>query len=116
MAKGLDLYKAFIDGLVERKDGVLRKWILEKGYPNTDDNKKINELLSELSEEQKNVIAKMVLDARVGGIHDTLAYINEKMDCDNLVMTQEGEAFPYDYFSSMNYDYIARCEGDEWPE
>lgn len=38
MAKGLDLYKAFIDGLVERKDGVLKKWILENGYPNTDEN------------------------------------------------------------------------------
>ncbi len=116
MAKGLDLYKAFIDGLVERKDGVLRKWILVKGYPNTDENKKINELLTVLSEEQKNVVAKMVLDARIGGIHDTLAYINEKMDCDNLVMLQEGEVFPYEYFSSMNYDFIARCEDDEWPE
>lgn len=76
--------------------------------------KKINELLIGLSEEQKNVIAKMVLDARIGGIHDTLAYINEKMDCDDLVMLQEGEAFPYDHFFSMNYVFIARCEGDEW--
>ncbi len=30
MANESDLYKSFIDGLVDRKDGVLKKWILEK--------------------------------------------------------------------------------------
>lgn len=56
------------------------------------------------------------MDARKGGIHDTLAYMNEKMDCDGLVLSQEGKDFPYDSFDSMNYDFIARCDGDEWPE
>ncbi|WP_304173043.1 DUF6547 family protein [Pseudobutyrivibrio ruminis] len=116
MNKGLDLYKAFIDGLVERKDGALEKWIMGSGYPNTDENKDINELLGSLSDEQKSIIAKMVSDARIGGIHDTLAYLNEKMDCDDLALIQDGEAFPYDHFFSMNYDFIARCIGDEWPE
>ena len=37
MANELGSYKAFIDGLVGLKDGVLSKWIFEKGYPNTDD-------------------------------------------------------------------------------
>ena len=27
---GLELYKAFIDGLVSKKDGVYRKWIIAK--------------------------------------------------------------------------------------
>ena len=76
MSNGLELYKDFIDGLVERKDGVLGKWILGKGYPNTDDNKEINEFLSCLSEDQKRVLAQMVYKARLGGIHDTLAYVN----------------------------------------
>lgn len=51
MERGLELYKAFIDGLVKRKDGVLGKWIIGKGYPNTDDNKEINVLLKSLSAE-----------------------------------------------------------------
>ena len=116
MANELDLYKSFIDGLVDRKDGVLKKWILEKGYPDTDANKDINALLSSLSDDQKLVLAKMVTDARIGGIHDTLAYMNEKMDREGLVLSQDGCKFPYDEFDSMHFDFIARCEGDEWPE
>lgn len=116
MERGLELYKAFIDGLVKRKDGVLCKWIIGKGYPNTDDNKEINNLLNALSAEQKSIVAKMVSKARIGGIHDTLAYMNEMMDCDGLEISQNGEVFPYDEFDSMHYDFICRCEGDEWPE
>ncbi len=116
MGKGLDLYKVFIDGLVERSEGVLGKWILEKGYPATDENKEINNFLTSLTDSQKTILVKMVQDARTGGIHDTLAYMNEKMDCDNLVISQAGEPFPYDYFDSMNYDFISRNAGDAWPE
>lgn len=116
MANELDLYKTFIDGLVGLKDGALRKWILEKGYPNTDENKKINEFLCTLSDDQKAVLVTMVTNARIGGIHDALAYMNEKMDLEGLVISQDGLQFPYDAFDSMNYDFISRCEGDEWPE
>lgn len=116
MSKGLELYKAFIDGLVEQKNGVEAKRIVGKGYPQNEDNKAINELLGVLTSEQKEVLAKMVQDARIGGIHDTLAYMDEMMDCDELVLSQEGENYPYDHFESMHYDFICRCEGDEWTE
>ena len=32
MSKGLEQYKAFIDGLAERKDAVEAAWIRESGY------------------------------------------------------------------------------------
>lgn len=114
MNKGLEYYKNFIDGLVKRKNGVLSKWILEKGYPDNEDNRPYNELLESLSPVQKEVLAKLVQEARLGGIHDTLAYMNEMMDCDGLVLSQNGEILPYDEFESMHYDFICRCEGDEW--
>lgn len=114
MNKGLELYKAFIDGLVDRKNGVETKWILEKGYPQIDDNKEVNKLIESLTSEQKELLAKMVQQARIGGIHDALAYMDEMMDCDDLVLSQVGETYPYDYFESMHYDFICRCEGDEW--
>ena len=116
MNKGLEYYKNFIDGLVKRKDGVLSKWILEKGYPDTEDNRLYNELLDSLSPVQKEVLAKLVQEARLSGMHDTLAYMNEMMDCAGLVLSQNGESFPYDEFESMHYDFICRCEGDEWCE
>lgn len=114
MNEGLEYYKNFIDGLVKRKNGVLSKWIMEKGYPNVEENRKYNELLESLSSAQKEVLAKLVQEARLGGMHDTLAYMNEMMDCDGLVLSQNGEVFPYDVFESMHFDFICRCEGDEW--
>lgn len=51
----------------------------------------------------------MVSKARIGGIHDTLAYMNEMMDCDGLEISQNGETFPHDEFDSMHYDFICRC-------
>ena len=114
MNKGLEYYKSFIDGLVSQKDGVVGKWILENGYPDTEDNQPYNDFLASLSYEQKEILAKIVQRERMGGIHDTLAYMNEMMDCDGLVLSQHGEAFPYDEFDSMHYDFICRCFGDEW--
>lgn len=116
MSNGLDLYKAFIDGLVKKKNCIQSKWITEKGYPDIADNKEINNLLSSLTDEQKSVLACMVQKARLSGIHDTLAYMNEMMDCDGLELSQNGEKYPYDEFDSMHYDFICRCEGDEWPK
>ncbi len=114
MKNGLDYYREFIDGLVELKNGVDRKRILGNGYPDNEENQPFNELLAALTQEQKEVLAKLVQKARLGGIHDTLAYMNEMMDCDDLVLSQNGEAFPHDEFESMHFDFICRCEGDDW--
>lgn len=35
---------------------------------------------------------------------------------DGLVLSQDGEDYPYDHFDSMHFDFICRCEGDEWAE
>ena len=35
---------------------------------------------------------------------------------DGLVLSQNGEVLPYDEFESMHYDFVCRCEGDEWPD
>jgi len=38
------------------------------------------------------------------------------MDLDELQLHQNGEAYPNDYFESLCYDFISRCDGDEWLE
>ena len=35
MSKELELYKAFIDGLVERKDSMTALWVKGDGFPKT---------------------------------------------------------------------------------
>lgn len=116
MSKELELYKKFIDGLVEQKESVTARWIMEDGFPKNGDNEEENKLLQELTPEQKRILAKIVQNERIGGMHDALAYMDEMMDLDGLVLQQEGVEYPHDYFESMHFDFIGRCEGDEWPE
>lgn len=71
MSKELELYKAFIDGLVERKDSMTALWVKGDGFPKTEDNKAKNELLAALTPEQKGVLAEMLQDEHIAGIHDT---------------------------------------------
>ena len=94
MSKELELYQAFIDGLVERKDSMTALWVKGDGFPKTEDNKAKNELLATLPPEQKGVLAEMLQDEHIAGIHDTLAYINEMMDLDGLELRQDGVPFP----------------------
>ena len=116
MSKELELYKIFIDGLVERKDSMTARWVKGDGFPKTEDNKAKNELLTTLTPEQKGIIAEMLQDEHIEGIYTTLAYINKMMDLDGLELHQDGEAYSNDYFESLHYDFISRCDGDEWPE
>ena len=62
MSKELELYKAFIDGLVERKDSMTALWVKGDGFPKTEDNKAKNEFLAALTPEQKGVLAEMLQD------------------------------------------------------
>ena len=92
MSKELKLYKAFIDGLVERKDSITARWVKGDGFPKTEDNKAKNELLATLIPEQKSIIAEMLQDEHIAGIHTTLAYINKMTDLDGLELQQDGES------------------------
>ena len=124
MSKELELYKAFIDGLVERKDSITARWVKGDGFPKTEDNKAKNDFLATLTPEQKGIIAEMLQDEHIAGIHDTLAYINEMMDLEGLELHQDGESYPNDYFlractmtssavvTAMNGRNNRRC--DKW--
>ena len=114
MCKELELYKAFIDGLVKRKNSMKAQWVKGDGYPKIEENKAKNEFLATLSPEQKDVLAEMLQEEHIAGIHDTLAYINEMIDLEGLELLQDGESYPNDYFESLHYDFISRFDGDEW--
>ncbi len=116
MSKDLELYKAFIDGLVKRKQSVTAQRVKEGSFPKTEDNKAKNALLASLSPEQIEVLAQILKDEHIAGMHTALAYLNEMMDLDGLEVSQDGQTIKNDYFESLHYDFICRCEGDNWPE
>ena len=114
---GLQLYKDIVDGLADLHEGVHRVWVMERGYPDTDDNKEINELLKILTPQQKQILAKMMEDSRSGGIHDTLVYLNDRMAIDGLRFTQDGVEVAHQPFDTeLHYDWTCRRMGDDWPD
>ena len=114
--KSIIKYKEFIDGLVLRKNGVKSKWVKNKSYPETDNNKKINKFLSELSDNQREILADMLNDSRIGGIHDTLAYIDNLMDINKIDIKIDSVPIYNNEFESMHFDFICRCNNDKWPD
>ncbi len=113
MSKELELYKAFIDGLVERKDSMTALWVKGDGFPKTEDNKAKNDLLATLTPEQKGVLAEMLQEEHIAGIHDTLAYINEMMDDEEIQeMARDVEALRKELYEAAgrNRDYHVKAE------
>lgn len=60
MKKQLELYKSFVDGLVGRKESITARRILSEGLPNTADNAQDNQVLSTMSQEQRELVAKLL--------------------------------------------------------
>ena len=113
---GLEVYKRFVDKMVEvQRNNVTARWIEETGYPKLKENEKVNEFLCSLSKEQRSLLAKIVGEAKRERIHDALAAINEMVNLDGLEIYQDGKKMICDHFESMHFDFICRCEGDEWP-
>src|SRR4051794_2627613 len=79
-AAPLDDYKAFIDGLVRISPCVLTRWINEKrSWPDLPENTAINRYLVKLSDADRELLARLLQSARDGGIHDTLAFLDDEI-------------------------------------
>jgi uncharacterized protein DUF6547 len=69
------------------------------------DQAAINELLARLAVADRDVLASMLRDAFVGGVHQT------------LVALHEAEIPPFDdgYEGTPFHDFVGRLDGWEWP-
>ena len=112
MNNELDKYKKFLDEVVSLKEATASVWVLKGSYPNTSDNEYRNEILASLPEHQRTEIAKMIQEAKESGIHDLLAFMSQECS-----ISYQGKVLPPEPFGTeLNFDFIARSEGDEWPE
>lgn len=113
-----ELWKSFVDSFAAMHDGVHKTWLLERGqYPDTEDNAAINAFLSSLNQEQRELVASMLVAARRGGVHDTLVVLHERMHFNEGVYCEGGvqmEVEPFGY--TLFQDYVGRRDGYEWPE
>ena len=112
MNEQLKHYHDFIDGLTKLNMTLYPKRVLEKGWPKIDENKDINDLLSRLSQADKEIISRIILHARVSGIHDTLVYLSDK---EYKLVRDDIEIANEPYGTTLYWDYIARKDESEWP-
>lgn len=112
MSKKLETYKEFIDEVVSLKKAATSKWVARGSYPEIKENEYRNEVLSSLSEAQREEIAKIVQEAKESGMHDLLAFLNQECS-----VVYQGTELPSEPFGTeLNFDFVARCEGDKWPQ
>jgi hypothetical protein len=117
MSSAHQAYKDLVDGLVEIRDGVEAPRVLQGVWPPREANEDINKLLSTLTEDQRQTLARMLQKARDGGIHDTLAYLDEEMSLRGLRLFRgEEEIKVPDFSGELHFDWVARREGDAWPD
>jgi len=119
MDESVDFYKKIVDGVVGLGNGVHGKWVLRKGaWPDTSErNKLINKFLNKLDKNDKEVLAGMLESAHNSGVHDTLVFLYDRMMIDGLDLVEKGVSMAKDPFGTEIYfDYVARREGDPWPD
>ena len=118
MSAPLDEYHAFIDGLVQKRGGYLADAVRQERFWHCWNTKSQGfvRLLSELTVQQREVLAQMVQHARDVAISDTLAYLREQMAEQGLRLTRNGLALPVEPHHTINSDWWCRCQGEAWPE
>jgi hypothetical protein len=117
MSTPLADYKGFIDGLVKIRDGVIAPRVLKNQFPATPENEAIASLCSRLTEEERCAVAKLVEQAREGGIHDALVFLHDRMMIDGYRLTVAGRELPVEPFDTqLYYDWMCRVMGESWPD
>jgi len=118
MKTPLENYMALIDGLVSIRSGIHSSWVSDDGaYPDQPENTAINQFLASLNAPARMTLAGMLQEARESGIHDALAYLNDQIALEGFALVKDGVEIPKEPFGTeLNYDWVCRGEGDEWPD
>ena len=112
MSKYIDSYKEFIDAAVSIKEAAPASWILKGSYPDMPANEYRNKVVASFTNEQRQEISKMIQEAKESGIHDLLALISDTSE-----VRYKGVNLPKEPFGTeLYFDFVARSQGDSWPE
>lgn len=118
MEKQIDLYKSFMEGLLENRDDLYAKQIKEgRAWPNVEMYAGFNRLYNGLNDDNKAVLVEIIQRTRDTAIFDVLEYIDDKINLGGLHITQNDIEFPSDFFGGdFHSDWAALCQGDLWGE
>jgi hypothetical protein len=114
------MYKKFIDGLVEcfcMTERHIREWSDPSPKPYTTPPH-FTDLMTELSEKQRQAIADLVHDAYEEGKFEVLRHLSDTIYFDKLRLSIDGEEIPVEPFGMTMYqDWVGRKSGEYiWPD
>jgi len=115
----MDAYKAIIDHLANKTsaEGHASNVTAEGMFSRAPAHDDFNKFVQGLSTEQREILAKMLHTERTDAIHDSLALLDWWMDTRGIKITIHGEPMPTGFHEmGLHGDYIARCEGMNWPD
>lgn len=110
------LYQNLIDEFVAMSRKCVDADNVIKGFVPGIDSEGINAVLEKLSEEDRAILAKFVLDAYSSAVFDVLDLLEWYASCKNMKISIEGEILPTSHFEGIQNDFIGRRDGWEWPE
>lgn len=120
MAESLELYKQFIDDLVEEREDVVARRFREKIMMPRNSEELIaeNNLIKKLNDDDRMLVSRLLQEARDGGVHDTLRYLNDEILCNGMKISIGGVELPESPFGMTMYqDWVGRVAGDyDWPD
>ena len=115
MSSSIDLYKQFIDAMVDISPSVaadrVRSGVWHPEPP--PDQVRYNQLLKEFTSEQRELVARIIQEAADSAVHDVLVRLHD----DNYQLSKDGVNLAVEPFDTEPfYDYVCRRAGDDWPE
>jgi hypothetical protein len=124
LMSALQMYKIYIDNLANyfAKNIVITQRLLTeyeiKNCPGYEIRSEYVEvLLDSLDSERKRIVGELLLNARYGGIHDTLFTLGELINSGSLRLVFNGDPIPKVLCSDgLVYDFVGRYQGCDWPD
>ncbi len=118
MDKGAELYRNFIDELVNMSKSCVDANNVKKGnVPGVEAQQiGINGILAKLSDKDRKKLSEFVLDVYSSGIFDVLDYLEWLRVSKNMEMKIDDQTLPMGKYEGIQNDYIGRRQDWEWYE
>ena len=112
-----EAYKAIIDEFVKDSSAsVTDRLVRESGiYSKAQGYDDLNELVQSLTTLQRDVLARMLREERIGAVASALAELEWWISCRDVSITYRGQPMPHELTENgLHGDFLGRCDGWEW--
>lgn len=113
------IYHQLIDHFVERANGSVAANLLtgEGVYSRSPAATEANAMARSLSEQERSILAQMLLDERAAAIGDVLSTLQWWISSQGLKLTVHGQEMPTDLSGmGIHMDFANRLAGGDWPD